>query len=538
MTADFELDRDLETRARYAQGGGIYRIVPAAVAHPTTARELALALDQAAASGLTVTPRGAGSAMSGDNVTDGVILDLSGYDPSRCQIDPDEQMAIVSPALPLAALNRAASFYRLQLPVDPSSAAWATLGGMVSTNASGPHTVRDGSMRAWVMALTLLTGDGPLALVRGHAPPADHPVVRRWQATVAPMLARHAAEIAGRFPGVRKNTAGFRLDEIVRSGDLIDAVIGSEGTLGVITDVMVRLAPVPDQRLALRVAVRERSDLVKVIELIRAFAPATLELLDRTFLRLVADRIATPEQPGLLLAAAGLLLVELEGDADDVQLRAAALVEALVPLVLDVRLAADPADAAQLWALRHAASPILAGLTDGRRSLQVIEDGCVPVARLGDYLDAVEQAAAAQRIDLVMFGHAGDGHVHVNLLPNLQDADWLPRVAAIYRDVSRAVMALGGTPSGEHGAGRLRASLLRELYGDVVMECCAAVKAAFDPTGRFNPGVILPDERPPLERLKVGPGAAELPAGTAEYLLAVEAGARWGESRWMATPSR
>lgn len=535
---DFELDRDLAIRARYAQGGGIYRIVPAAVAHPTTVRELATALDQAAASGLAVTPRGAGSAMSGDNVTDGLMLDLSGYDPSRCLIDPDEQMAIVSPALPLSALNRAASFYRLQLPVDPSSAAWATLGGMVSTNASGPHTVRDGSMRGWVMALTLLTSDGPLALVRGHAPPADHPVVRRWNATVAPLLVRHAAEIGRRFPAVRKNTAGYRLDEVLRSGDLIDAVIGSEGTLGVITDVMVRLAPVPDHRVALRVAVRERSDLVEVIELIRQFAPATLELLDRTFLRLVADRIATPERPGLLRTAAGLLLVELEGEVDDVQRRSAALVEALAPRVLDVRPAADPADAAQLWALRHAASPILAGLTDGRRSLQVIEDGCVPVARLGDYLDAVERAAAVERIDLVMFGHAGDGHVHVNLLPNLQEADWLNRVATIYQNVSRAVIALGGTPSGEHGAGRLRASLLHALYGNAVMECFAAVKAAFDPAGRFNPGVILPDQRPPFERLKVGADAVDLPPGTAEYLLAVEAGARWGDSRWTATPSR
>jgi FAD/FMN-containing dehydrogenase len=472
--------------------------------------------------------------MSGDNVTDGLILDLSGYDPSRCLIDPDEQMAIVSPALPLAALNRAASFYRLQLPVDPSSGAWATLGGMVSTNASGPHTVRDGSMRAWVVALTLLTSDGPLALVRGHAPPADHPVVRRWQATVAPRLARHAAEIQRRFPAVRKNTAGYRLDELVRSGDLIDAVIGSEGTLGVITEVMIRLAPVPDHRLALRVAVSSRSDLVEVIETIRIFAPATLELLDRTFLRLVADRIATPEHPGLLQAAAGLLLVDLEGDADDVELRGAALVAALAPRVLDVRLAADPADAAQLWALRHAASPILAGLTDGRRSLQVIEDGCVPVARLGDYLDAVERAASDQRIDLVMFGHAGDGHVHVNLLPNLRDPDWLPRVAAIYREVSHAVIALGGTPSGEHGAGRLRASLLHDLYGTEVIECFAAVKAAFDPAGRFNPGVILPDERDPFERLKVGPGTASLPPGTEAYLLAVEAGAHWGDGRWLA----
>ena len=202
--------------------------------------------------------------------------------------------------------------------------------------------------------------------------------------------------------------------------------------------------------------------------------------------------------------------------------RASAAASAVQGSALDVRIATDGAEIDRLWAVRHAASPILAGLTDGRRSLQVIEDGCVPVARLAEYLDVIDEACRAERIDVVMFGHAGDGHVHVNLLPNLQDADWNDRVRAIFSAVSAAVIRLGGTPSGEHGTGRLRAGLMRQLYGPEVMECFAAVKRAFDPAGLFNPGVILGDGSDPLSRLKVGTAAAALPPGVDEYLAAIE----------------
>ena len=192
----------------------------------------------------------------------------------------------------------------------------------------------------------------------------------------------------------------------------------------------------------------------------------------------------------------------------------------------------DAAEIEQMWSIRHRASPILAGLADGRRSLQVIEDGCVPVARLAEYLDAVDGAARAQRIDVVMFGHAGDGHVHVNLLPNIHDADWQDRVRAIFDAVSDAVIRLGGTPSGEHGAGRLRAGLLEPLYGPEVLECFRAVKHAFDPAGFFNPGVIVGDGGDPMRQLKVGADAVSLPTGVAAYLQRIEVEANWGESRW------
>jgi FAD/FMN-containing dehydrogenase len=524
---------DLASRARYSQGAGIYRVIPAAVARPRTPAELSATLTYAREHCLSVTPRGAGSAMDGSNVTSGVVLDLTAWDPERCLIDSGQRRAFLSPALPLARLNREASAYGLRLPVDPSSDAWATLGGMISTNAAGPRSVRAGSIRRWVHGVAIHTGDGYLELARGGHRDPHHPVLARWRNGVEPLLQRHEQAIRERFPRVRKNSAGYALDRYLDDGDLLDVVIGSEGTLGVLTDVMLDLEPVPRYRASVRVAVRARSDLVGSIEAVRLHDPATLEFLDRSFLRLIAAQPLTPERPGLLAEAAGLLLADFEGD-DSVEMlaRATTAARSAQAGALDVRIATDPGEIDRLWAVRHDASPILAGLADGRRSLQVIEDGCVPVACLAEYLDLVDAAARAQRIDAVMFGHAGDGHVHVNLLPNLRDADWRDRVRAVFTAVSDAVIRLGGTPSGEHGAGRLRAGLMEQLYGPEVVECFRAVKHAFDPDGLFNPGVILGDGRDPLSQLKVGADAARLPDGIEQYLQRIEVEGRWGESRW------
>jgi FAD/FMN-containing dehydrogenase len=240
--------------------------------------------------------------------------------------------------------------------------------------------------------------------------------------------------------------------------------------------------------------------------------PSAVELLDRSFLELVGE--AGPE---------AVLLVEMERDdqaaAREAIERAAA---AVGPWAAGVDAGLTPAGAERLWALRHAASPILAGLPETRRSLQVIEDGCVPVPRMGEYIRGVREAAAAHDMAVVIFGHAGDGHVHVNLLPEVGRAGWEDAVAALLDAVTGALIRLGGTPSGEHGDGRLRAGLLARVYGEEVVALFGRVKRAFDPLGILNPGVILPSGEPPISRLKVGAHAAALPDDIARGLRRIE----------------
>lgn len=516
---------DLATRARYAQGGGVHRIIPAAVARPRDSRELDDALAWAAARGLPITARGAGSSMGGGALGEGLVLDLTTFQATAaCQLDAGAHRAVVAPCLSLGSLDEAARPHGLRLGPDPSSAAWATVGGVIGTNAAGPRSYRAGAMDRWVDALTLHTADGPLHLVRGGPADPGHPVVQRFTRDVLPMLARDQAAIERRWPRTRKNSLGYGLDRYWRSGDLLDLVIGSEGTLGVVTGATLRLEPVPAHQAGLRIELASRDLLPHVLEMLEEWQPVAIELLDRSFLGVV-DR----GDPGV----AAMLLVEFEADDPRALVaRVRSCGDRVASLAHQVDAARDRAERAELWAIRHAASPVLAGIRDGRRSLQVVEDGCVPVAQLARYLDAVESACREGAVDVVIFGHAGDGHVHVNLLPDLTVPDWLSRVGAILDRVTEAVIALGGTPAGEHGVGRLRAPLVERVLGPEALAAFRAIRQAFDPSGRWNPGVIVPEGHPALSRLKVGDQAAPLPPGVADALQRIEEERRWGESRW------
>jgi D-lactate dehydrogenase len=206
-------------------------------------------------------------------------------------------------------------------------------------------------------------------------------------------------------------------------------------------------------------------------------------------------------------------------------------VAAARPLSFEVDASLSRDGAERLWRLRHAASPILAGLPPERRSLQVIEDGCVPVARVGDYVAAVRAAAAARGLAVVIFGHAGDGNVHVNLLPELDRAGWEAEVAGLLEEITDTVVRLGGVPSGEHGDGRLRAGFLERVYGREIVALFRRVKDSFDPLGILNPGIILPSGEAPITRLKAGSGAVPLPPDIAAALRDIERGGGYARRR-------
>ncbi len=521
---------DERARAAYAEGAGIYRILPTAVCLPADRQDLVSLVGWAAAHRVPLVPRGAGSAMGGGNVGEGVIVDLTGL-PRLLEIRPAERTAVTSANITLAELNTAADAHRLRLPPDPSSGRFATLGGMVSTNASGARTVRYGSVRRWVQAIELVTAGGEvLDLRRGGDGSVNRSAetVRRVEADVAPAVAAAHGLIAAGFPRTRKNSSGYALEDWIASGDLLDLVVGAEGTLGFVTRIEWRLDPQPAHRAGLRIELRSLDNLVKVVASLLACDPSAVELLDRTFLELVSH---TDIGEGLARIEA-ILLVEIERDDPQALRQAVAqAADTVRPWAAAVDTALTVESAARLWELRHAASPILAGLPEDRRSLQVIEDACVPIDRMGDYIRIVRRVTSARDIAAVIFGHAGDGHVHVNLLPKVGRAGWEQGVAGVLAEVSDAVLRLGGTPSGEHGDGRLRAGLLQRTYGDEIVGLFRRVKLAFDPLGILAPGVILPSGEPAITRLKVGRQAVPIPDDIATALREIEQIGGYGRCR-------
>lgn len=508
---------DPRVRAAYTEGAGIYRIVPSAVAIPRGVEELQQIVRWAAETGTPLIPRGAGSGMPGGNVGRGVIVDLSqGFD----WMVPDwpKRTVWVGASVTWAQINDAARPFGLRLPPDPSSGLFATSGGMVATNAAGPHSVRWGSVRNWIGAIDIMEAAGTTRRVargvHGTAP---------WKLETSVRELVHE-----RFPRTRKSSSGYALDRYAETADELDLLVGSEGTLALVTAVEWRLDPTPPDVGGAVLGFGSLEALVESVPYLVALNPSAVELLDGTFLELI--RAAGADLPAGL---AGLLLVEFErGTSAAARGAVGDAVRGLKSSTSYVETAVDRAGLEKLWEVRRLASPALARRADTQRSLQVIEDGCVPLEQLGTYIRGIRAAADRQDITIAIFGHAGDGHVHVNALPDTTQSGWQEKLGALFEEATDLLVRLRGVPSGEHGAGRLRAGVLERFYGPEVMALFRDVKQAYDPRGILNPGVILPAaDWAPLTDLKVGPQAALIPDDIAGRLRDTERNASWSVSK-------
>lgn len=505
---------DPRVRAAYAEGAGIYRIVPEAVAVPAGVQDLVTLVRQAATARTPLIPRGAGSGMPGGNVGPGIIVDLcTGGGFSDLTIDPQNHTARAGAAVTWAQLNDAARPYGLRLPPDPSSGLFATCGGMVSTNAAGPRTVRYGSMRSWVQGLEIVEADGNLRTVKREA----------GSAKGFALTTENRQLITDRFPKTPKNSSGYALDRFAETGDEVDLLVGSEGTLAIVTRVHWRLDAIPPDIAGVALGFPDLAAMTDAVPFLVSLEPSALELLDSTLLQFI------PDAPKV----ACLLLAEFERENSAAARGAVGdAVRGLKQTVTHVETAVDRRGLEQLWNVRRLASPALARLPPSQRSLQVIEDGCVPVHALGQYIAGLRECAERAGIPVAIFGHAGDGHVHVNALPDTTRLGWREALGRLFDDVTGLLVRLGGVPSGEHGIGRLRAGVLERFYGAEVMDLFRAVKRAYDPLTILNPGVIIPATGwSPLAALKVGDGAAVIPDDIATRLRDVERNAAWATSK-------
>ena len=483
---------DADARGAYAEAAGIQRRIPLAVAVPADAEDVVTLVRWAAATRTPLVPRGSGSSMAGGAVGEGVVVDLTRL-AAIGEVDTALRRVHVGPGVVLGALNAALAPAGLRFPVDPSSWSFCTLGGMASTNAAGARTVAVGPTRPWVTAIDCVFADGSRALIRRGDPPPNVPPVARFLAA-APGLRRREGERPARHPGVHKESSGYAIAEWARGGengeDLVDLLVGSEGTLAIFVGLELALQAIPAASASLLAAFPSLETAVDAAAAARAAGASACELLDKTFLDVAA---AGPLPVAIPSGTEAVVMAEAEAESP---VAARAIVASIVTAceragASAVRVAETIDAEKQLWALRHAASPILAKLDPALKSMQFIEDGAVPPPRLAEYVRGVRAALARQEIRGVIFGHAGDAHIHVNPLVDVRRPDWRARVDALLAEVTALVASLGGTLSGEHGDGRLRAPLLEMVWGREIVERFALVKQAFDPEGILNPGAKI-----------------------------------------------
>jgi FAD/FMN-containing dehydrogenase len=504
-------------RAAYAEGAGIVRIIPDAVAVPADAEDVAALVTWAAQHDIPLIPRGSGSGMAGAATGRGVILDCSRLDAVGA-VDVERRTIRCAPGALRGAVDAAARAHGLRFPVDPSSGPFCTVGGMVATNAAGARSLRFGATRPWVEALDVVLADGtPARLSRDGVLPAGtaldiltRDVLPRWRGNAA---LRHQ---------VRKESSGYAVADAAESGDALDLLAGSEGTLAVFTGVELRLAPVALATASALAAFDSLDAAAAAAERAALLGATACELLDRTFLDIARAASAVPIEAG----TEAVLLIEAEGESSG---EAAATIQALAGAcrragATGVELALAPDAERALWSLRHAASPTLARLDPSLRSMQFIEDACVPPESLAAYVRGVRAALAAREIRGVIFGHAGDANVHVNPLIDVRRPGWKADVAGVLEEVTCLVASLGGTLAGEHGDGRLRTPLMSRVWEPDAIACFAEIKRALDPAGVLNPGVksCAADAKPPLGEIKYDPELPPLPAEARAALDHVE----------------
>ena len=447
---------DDAARAVYSESAGIQRILPAVVTAPVDVEDLLALLAWAKSEGASLIPRGSGSSMAGAAIGPGVIVDLSRW---KNIGEVRDRSITVQPGAICAEVQRIVRQKGLRFPVSPSSAAFCTIGGMTATNAAGAHTLRFGAMREWVKAIEWVGTSCRHERSEGSALQDDARQIRR--------IARDGIP--------RKSSSGY-----FTQGDEVELLVGSEGTLGVFTSIELRLTDEPKSTASVFGAFASLEAATEAATRARETGAAACELLDKTFLEFAK-----------IDSAEAILIADAEGE-DEGQATAIAkrIAEGFGAAgATDARMAHTREERDHLWELRHAASPILARLDERLKSMQVIEDGCVPPEKLASYVAGVRAAFDRQRIRGVIFGHAGDGHAHANALVDVSQSDWRERVERLLDEVTGLVASLGGTVSGEHGDGRLRTPLLGRVFSGERLAEFDRIKRKYDPDGRMNPGV-------------------------------------------------
>jgi FAD/FMN-containing dehydrogenase/Fe-S oxidoreductase len=508
-----EVRTDPIALALFSSAACIFRRKPLAVVSPKCEEDVARTVAFAAAEGIPVTARGGGSSLAGQALGPGIILDFAAFMNRIVEVDSDRRLVRVEPGAIHSRVQKAVRGAGLRLGPDPSSGDFCTIGGNIGTNASGAHTLRHGSTKDSVLGMTVVIHDGSVVRLGTHAGEpgaAGQGESARWRALsleLQAILRGGASAFLPERPRSNKNSCGYdlwgawapgdRVSSIAPRFDPMRLIVGSEGTLGIVTDATMRLVPKPKATAVALLYFASWEDATEAVLESRRLGASAIEAMDHTFLAFVRSdredlRSLIPERFD------SSILVEFEGESAEEARAGIAAVEEWAAArrgkVLDFRAARNAEEQATLWAVRKAALPLIYRASPVEKPMNFIDDTAVPAERLGDYINGLRAMFAKHQTRFAIFGHAGNGNVHVMPLMDPHDGTFQARMAAMAEDAFELTWSLGGTITGEHGDGILRAPYLERQYPNAYA-VMARVKHAMDPSGILNPGNVISDAR-------------------------------------------
>jgi FAD/FMN-containing dehydrogenase len=510
-----------DARKYFSTDGSVFEVVPSIITYPRNENDIRKTTRfswQLAERGriVPITARGSGTDQSGGALGSGIMMVFPAHMNRILEFDSKTGLVTIEPGINYARMQQALHLHNRFLPPYPSSIDYCTVGGAIANNAAGEKTIKYGSTRDYVKSLRVVLANGEV-IETGR--------IGKRELNKKLGLATFEGEIYRNLDTlldeskelldssvihVTKNSAGYALHDVKRkdgSFDLTPLIVGSQGTLGIVSEAVIETAHYNPNTTLIAAFFDDIKVADEVVLELRALPeiPSALEVVDDNLLNFLQEH--NPNQlKGIVEPPFSKLVILIE--FDDTNERTRKRMTRRAQKVLDkyqipYRLETETRKKEELWKIRHSAAAVIAHTDGNTKALPIIEDGIVPLEKFESYLNAVYDIFARYKLQVAIWGHAGNANLHMQPFLDLAQVGDRQKVFKIIDDYYSMVIGLGGSTSGEHSDGRLRAPYLKQLYGDDMYTLFQKVKQIFDPYGILNPGVkvnVTLDDIKPLLR--------------------------------------
>lgn len=512
-----EVNFDAGSRALYATDGSLYRQVPIGVVIPRTREDVEKTLAICYENNVPVTARGAGTSLAGQTCNVAVVIDFSRHLNRLISLAPEQRCARVEPGCVLDVLRNAAEQHHLTFGPDPSTHAHNTLGGMLGNNSCGVHSIMSGRTADNVRSLKILTYDG-VSMEVGPTTEAELDAHiskggRKGEiyAGLRAIRDRYAELVRTRYPDIPRRISGYNLEQLLPENgfNIARALVGSEGTCVTILEAELELIPSPPKRVVLILGYEDVYVVGDHVMDILKFEPIGLEGIDSILVQEMANKDMYANERRLLPKGGGWMLTEFGGNTTEAACQKAhALMEHLKHQknLPSMKLYEDPKDQKRLWKLREASLGATSRSPDLGNTYPGWEDSAVPPEKIGRYLRDFRALLHRYGYEAALYGHFGDGCIHCRINFDLRSNAGIKIWRRFMEEAADLVASYGGSLSGEHGDGQVRAELLPRMFGEEITQIFRDFKSLWDPKGKMNPGKVI-DPYPMDSNLRYGPDA-------------------------------